>query len=29
MSIGITDKDHIKFRDVYEQADGKSKVMFV
>ena len=29
MSIGITDKDHIKFRDVYEQADGNLKYVCI
>jgi GMP reductase len=29
MSIGITDKDHQKFRDVYEQADGNLKYVCI
>ena len=29
MSIGITDRDHAKFRDVYEQADGNLKYVCI
>ena len=29
MSIGITDRDHAKFRDVYEQADGNLKYICI
>ena len=29
MSIGITDSDHAKFRDVYEQADGNLKYVCI
>jgi len=29
MSIGITDKDEMKFRDVYEQADGNLKYVCI
>jgi GMP reductase len=29
MSIGITDKDHMKFRDVYEQADSNLKYVCI
>jgi GMP reductase len=29
MSIGITDRDHAKFRDVYEQADGNLKFVCI
>jgi GMP reductase len=29
MSIGITDKDHMKFREVYEQCDGNLKYVCI
>jgi len=29
MSIGITDKDHMKFRDTYEQCDGNLKYVCI
>ena len=29
MSIGITDRDHMKFREVYEQADGNLKYVCI